>query len=253
MDVQNKSQLVHSTERVDSFLGGKLGIIQSTEYFTLSVDALLLANFIKLPKGNKFKYLDFCSGNGVIPLLLSHRTEAPLNGIELQEPLVDMARRSAKWNGKEDQITFVQGDINDLKHTQGQLYDIISCNPPYFLAESSNATHRLTSHALARHELMLTMEQWVKKASQIMREKGKLFIVHRPSRLDDLIETLLNHHFSIHRIQFIHPKKDMNANGVLIEAIYRGGRRGVKIEPAIVVHEDNNEYTPTLMAMYNGE
>ncbi|MBZ6527316.1 tRNA1(Val) (adenine(37)-N6)-methyltransferase [Aerococcaceae bacterium DSM 111021] len=252
MNVQNKSQLVHSTERVDSFLEGKLGIIQSPEYFTLSVDALLLADFIKLPKRNNFKYLDFCSGNGVIPLLLSYRTEAPLQGIELQEPLVDMARRSAKWNDKEKQISFLQGDINEIVYTPGDLYDVISCNPPYFLVDDTDATHQLTSHALARHELTLTLDQWVKKASQIMRQKGKLFIVHRPSRLDDLMETLLAYHFSIHRIQFIHPKKDLDANGVLIEAIYRGGRRGVKIEPPIIVHGDNGDYTDALKAIYNG-
>lgn len=253
MNVHNQSQLVHSNERVDSFLGGKLGIIQSPDYFTLSVDALLLADFIKLPKRKQFKYLDFCSGNGVIPLVLAHRTEAPLQGIELQAPLVDMARRSAQWNGLEDQVSFIQGDINEIEYVPGELYDIISCNPPYFLVDDTDSTHQLTSHALARHELTLTLEQWVKKASQIMRQKGKLFIVHRPSRLDDLLETLLKYQFSVNRIRFIHPKADLDANGVLIEAIYRGGRRGVRIEPPVIVHEDNGEYTEELKAIYNGK
>lgn len=253
MTEQYKDQLVHSNERVDSFLNGKIGIIQSPDYFTLSVDAILLASYIKLPKNNNFKYLDFCSGNGVIPLLLSQRTQAPLKGIEIQEPLVSMAQRSAQWNDIEQQVSFVHGDINDLKHTQEDLYDIISCNPPYFLVEDSGTTHKLTSHALARHELTLSMDQWISKASQIMRQKGKLFIVHRPNRLDDLIELLLKYKFSVNRLKFIQSKAGLDANGVLIEAIYRGGRHGVKVEPSIVVHKDEGGYTDEMMKLYNGE
>lgn len=252
MTMLDSSQLVHSNERVDSFLDGKVGIIQSPDYFTLSIDALLLANFIKLPKRSNFKYIDFCSGNGVIPLLLSYRTEAKLEGIELQAPLVDMARRSAELNLKDQQIDFKQGDINDIQYVPGELYDIISCNPPYFLVDDTEATHQLTSHAVARHELTLTLDQWVGKASQIMRQKGKLFIVHRPNRLDDLFEALLSYQFSVNRLQFIYPKAGMNANGVLIEAIYRGGRHGVKVEPPIIVHQDNGDYTEELMEIYNG-
>ncbi|XJS10550.1 tRNA1(Val) (adenine(37)-N6)-methyltransferase [Aerococcaceae bacterium WGS1372] len=252
MTMLDSSQLVHSNERVDSFLDGKVGIIQSPDYFTLSIDALLLANFIKLPKRPNYRYIDFCSGNGVIPLLLSHRTQAELEGIELQEPLVDMAIRSAKLNQKDQQIHFMQGDINDIPYAPGKLYDIISCNPPYFLIDDTDATHQLTSHAVARHELTLTLDQWVKKASQIMRQKGKLFIVHRPNRLDDLFETLLSYQFSVNRLQFIHPKAHLDANGVLIEAIYRGGRHGVKVETPIIVHEANGEYTDALKEIYNG-
>lgn len=252
MTMLDSSQLVHSNERVDSFLDGKVGIIQSPDYFTLSIDALLLANFIKLPKRPNFKYIDFCSGNGVIPLLLSYRTESKLEGIEIQAPLVDMARRSAELNLKDQQIDFKQGDINDIQYVPGELYDIISCNPPYFLVDDTEATHQLTSHAVARHELTLTLDQWVGKASQIMRQKGKLFIVHRPNRLDDLFEALLAYQFSVNRLQFIYPKAGMNANGVLIEAIYRGGRHGVKVEPPIIVHQDNGDYTEELMEIYNG-
>lgn len=252
MNTPYPQQLVHSNERVDSFLDGKLGIIQSPDYFTLSIDALLLANFIRLPKRNDFNYIDFCSGNGVIPLVLSYRTQAKLEGIELQEPLVDMAQRSAELNQKNQQVHFRQGDVNEIQYQPGRLYDIISCNPPYFLVDDTNSTHQLSSHAMARHELTLTLDQWVKKASQIMRQKGKLFIVHRPNRLDDLFETLLKYHFSVNRIQFIHPKANLDANGVLIEAIYRGGRHGVKVEPAIVVHEDNGDYTQALLGVFNG-
>lgn len=249
-----RSQLksfLKADERIDYFKREGLGIIQSPHFFNLSVDAILLADFIKLPKP-PFNYIDFCSGNGVIPLLLAHRTNQPLTGIEIQAPLVDMARRSAQMNRFDQQLKFIEADLRIYTDSNHTLYDIISCNPPYFLVENSKDTHHYSTHAIARHELTLTMEDWVKKARQMLKTKGKLFIVHRPDRLDDLMEHLLANHFSIHRLRFIYPKLNRLANGVLIEAIYQGGRQGVKIEPPIVVHKENGEYTEEMMAIYYG-
>lgn len=239
-------------ERVDYFKREGLGIIQSPHFFNLSIDALLLADFITLPKAN-FNYLDFCSGNGVIPLLLSRKTDQPLKGIEIQSSLVDMARRSAKMNELDHQLHFIEGDLRTYKEPNHTLYDVISCNPPYFLVENSKEIHQYNSHAIARHELTLTMADWVKKARQMLKTKGKLFIVHRPDRLDDLMEHLLAEHFSIHRLQFIYPKPEKLANGVLIEAIYQGGRQGIKVEPPLFVHKENGDYTDEMMAVYYGE
>lgn len=243
--------LLKENERIDQFTQDGIQLIQSGDYFTMSIDAILLANFIELPS-KAFNYIDFCSGNGVIPLLLSKKTDQPLLGIEIQAPLVDMAKRSARLNGVEDQVSFIQGDLNEYKRPANILYDIISCNPPYFLVVNSQETHKLSSHAIARHEIYLTMNQWVKKAKSLLKTKGKLYIVHRPDRLDDLFKTLEEYQFGINRLQFIYPKVGEQANGVMIEAIAQGGRRGVKIEPPIIVHEENGDYTQKMMAIYHG-
>lgn len=248
---ESLAQLVHANERVDSFIRENIKIIQSPDYFAFSVDAILLAEFIKLPERRSFRYIDFCSGNGVIPLLLSHRTKAPLLGVEIQKELVDMARRSIQLNGLTEQIQIIEADVNDLTKPQ-PLFDIISCNPPYFPVDRSKDYHHLSSHAMARHELTLTLDQWIYKAAVLLREKGRLFLVHRPDRLDDITETLLKHQFSLHRIRFVHPKANQKANAVLIEAIYRGGRQGVIIDPPIVVHTADNQYTEEMRAIYFG-
>lgn len=252
MSEESLKQLVHPGERVDYFMREKLDIIQSDQYFTYSVDALLLADFVPVPRNPRVRMIDFCSGNGVIPLLLSQRTQAPIVAVEIQEALVDMARRSVALNHLTDQINIIHSDLNELKKPE-KLFDIITCNPPYFVVENQHSQHRLTSHAIARHELYLTMDQWVQKASIFLKERGKLFFVHRPDRLDDIYETLLRHHFSVHRMRFIYPKAGQNAKSVLVEAIYRGGRQGVKIEPPLVVHTDENQYTPEMQAIYFGE
>lgn len=250
--METQKALLKEGERIDQFIRENIQLIQSRNFFNMSVDAVLLADFIQLPAQRHFHYVDFCSGNGVIPLLLSARTKEKLIGIEIQEPLVDMAQRSIALNHLEDQITMIQADINALTLKDWPNMDIISCNPPYFLVENTQKIHHLNSHAIARHELLLTMDQWIKQASRMLKTKGKLFFVHRPDRLDDMMATLEKYDFSVNRIKFIYPKADMNANGVLIEAIRSGGRRGVKIEPPIIVHNADNSYTDEMQAIYFG-
>ena len=248
----NPNLLKNDRERIDFLERENLKIIQSSDYFTMSLDAILLADFIRLPK-RPFKYIDFCSGNGIIPMLLANRTQEHLEGIEIQADLVDMARRSLQLNGLDQQIDFYAMDLKEFQKQDHRMYDIISCNPPYFLVEDSNAIHKLNSHAIARHEIHLKMVDWVEKARQIMKDKGKLYIVHRPDRLDDLFELLLRNYFAVNRLKFIYPKNEARANMVLIEAIYRGGRHGVKVERPLIVYDDQGNYSPEMTAIYYGK
>lgn len=243
--------IIHEHERIDQLYRENRQIIQSKNYFSFSLDAVLLADFVQLPHKRPFRLIDFCSGNGVIPLLLSAKTDQKIEGIELQAELVDMAQRSILLNNLQDQITIYQEDIRQLKKPQVP-YDFVICNPPYFLPENSKGLHHLSSHQIARHEICLTMDEWVKKAQLLLRDKGRLYIVHRPDRLDDLVESLLKHQFSIKRMKFAYPKAGENAHVVLIEAILRGGRRGIKIEPGLIVHRPDNCYTDEMMAIYYG-
>lgn len=244
-------QLVQPNERVDLFIRENLKIIQSKDYFAMSIDAILLADFVQLTH-KPVRIMDFCSGNGVIPLLLSYRTDCKIIGVELQEPLINLARRNALINQLDHQLEFIHQDINQLIPKQWGTFDVITCNPPYFPLTDQVKKHQLDTHAVARHEIYLTIEQWVKKAAQLLKTKGRLYIVHRPERLDDLMETLLNYGFGIYRLKFVHPKKERRANIVLIEAIYRGGRQGIRVEPPLVVHEEDGSYTKEMNDLFYG-
>lgn len=243
--------LIKEKERVDLLFKEQKYIIQSSEFFAFSLDAVLLADFVSLRRRRDLKILDFCTGGGIIPILLSHQTEAEIEGIEIQAELVDMAQRSVKLNNLENQVFIQQQDIREVKRASKH-YDVITCNPPYFTTGESYQIREIDSHALARHEITLTLEEWVTKASSLLREKGKLAVVYRPSRLDDLIECLLAHQFSLHRLRFVHPKINQPANIVLVEAIYRGGRRGVKIESPVIVHTEEGDYTDQMKEVYFG-
>lgn len=238
-------------ERLDIFVREKLHIIQSSHYFAYSVDAVLLAEFARVPRRASARIIDFCSGNGAVALLLSAKTQAVIDTVELQAPLVEMAQRSVALNGLSEQIVVRQADLNELSRPD-QLYDVVTCNPPYFSLDKQQTQHHLTSHAIARHEICLTLAQWVKKAALFLKEKGKLYCVYRPDRLDDLMEMLLSQGFGVHRIQFAYAKANQTAKVVLVEAIYQGGRAGVKIEPPIIIYNDDNTYTEQMRAIYYG-
>ncbi|MCR8969935.1 tRNA1(Val) (adenine(37)-N6)-methyltransferase [Facklamia sp. 7083-14-GEN3] len=245
-------QLVKDGERLDFLIRENRYLIQNPNYFPFSVDAILLANFIQFnQRASSLRIMDFCTGGGIIPLLLSHRTASKIQAIELQADIADMAKRSVRLNGLEEQIDIMQGDLRQLK-ARNQRLDIISCNPPYFSLNEAAKLHSNPYHAIARHEIHLTLDEWVSKASQLLKQKGRLFIVYRPNRLDDLMMSLLNHHFAIKRLCFVHPKQGENANSVLVEAIARGGRQGVRVEPAIIVHQEDGSYTPMMQEIYYG-
>ena len=238
-------------ERLDELKREGRVIIQNPAYFAFSVDAVLLADFAHVPRRETAKILDLCSGNGVIPLLLSYKTKGQIDAVELQAELVEMAQRSVQLNGLTEQIRIWQQDVVTLA-APNQLYDVVTCNPPYFSVENKQAQHHLTPHAIARHEVHLKLAQWVQQARRQLKDRGKLYCVYRPERLDDLMEALLQAGFGIHRMRFAYGKADQPAKVVLVEAISHGGRQGVKIEPPIIMYDEHNHYTPEMQAIYFG-
>jgi tRNA1(Val) A37 N6-methylase TrmN6 len=236
-------------ERIDDLLTNEIKIIQSDEVFSFSMDAVLLARFCSVPiRGN---ILDLCTGNGVVPLLLSTRTKARILGVEIQEKLYDMAVRNVKLNDLEEQIEIVRGDLREIKGnwTHGT-FDTVTVNPPYLPAHSGE-TNLNPYIAAARHEIFCTLEDVISCCSKLVRTGGKVSIVHRPSRLIDIIALLRRYRLEPKRIRFVHPRAASEANMVLIEAL-RDGKPEVRLLPPLIVYEDNGQYCRELMDIYYG-
>ena len=162
-------------ERLDELFRESMQIIQSRSVFSFSVDALLLADFTKITKRDK-KIMDLCSGNGIIPLLLSHRTSLPIDAVEIQEVLVDMAERSFDLNEKSSMLTIHNIDIKNIKsHFEHSSYDVITVNPPYFTNDQPLKT--LGPHSIARHEVMIDLEGIIAAARYLIKNKGRLYMV----------------------------------------------------------------------------
>lgn len=239
-------------ERLDYLLAEDLRIIQSPSVFAFSLDAVLLARFAYLPI-QKGKIIDLCSGNGVIPLLLSGRTKANLTGVEIQERLYDMAVRSVEYNQLEQQISMIHGDLKDMPSKLGHhQYDVVTCNPPYFSSQSQEVVNPNEHLAIARHEIFCTLEDVVRVSSQLLRQGGKAAFVHRPERLMDILTYMREYRLEPKRLRFVYPKEGKEANTILVEGI-RHGKPGLKVLPPLFVYNNENEYTAEVSEILYGK
>lgn len=250
MEKANQKEIgqLHSGERMDDLLTHNLKIIQSPEVFSFSLDAVLLARFAGIPKRGRI--LDLCTGNGVIPLLLTTRTEAYIDGIEIQPRLADMALRSVQYNDLSDRIKIIENDLREWK-VEGELYDAVTVNPPYLPLQSGD--HKDNHHqAMARHEIGCTLEDVIAACSRAVRPGGRVSMVHRPTRLVDIIDLMRRYRLEPKRIRFVHPRMDAEANMVLIEGT-REGRPESRLLPPLIVYGENGDYSPELLAVFYGK
>ncbi|WP_042353290.1 tRNA1(Val) (adenine(37)-N6)-methyltransferase [Bacillus massiliigorillae] len=244
--------MLKADERLDYLLAEELRIIQSPSVFSFSLDAVLLARFVTVPivKG---QLVDLCSGNGVIPLLLSTRTRGKIVGVEIQERLYDMAIRSIEYNQLSDQLEMMHRDLKGIPKEIGySKYDVVTCNPPYFPTPSVEEINKNEHFAIARHEILCNLEDVIQTSSQLLKQGGKAAFVHRPGRLMDILTLMRKYRIEPKRIQFVHPMRGKEANTLLIEGI-KDGNPDLKILPPFTVYDENNEYTAEARKMLYGE
>lgn len=236
---------LYEDERIDRLISKEeMPIIQSPTVFSYSLDALLLADFVHLPiqKGN---ILDLGTGNGVIPLLLSNRTKAQITGLEIQERLADMARRSVQLNDLLERIHIITGDLREVHSgLQQSSYDVVTCNPPYFkVGKATNTTYNKNEYlTIARHEVKCSLEDVVKAAKRYVKPGGKVALVHRPERLVDMITLLRHYKIEPKRMRLVYPREGKAANTLLIEGI-RDGSAGLEILSPLYVYNSDDSYT----------
>lgn len=243
---------LHGDERLDYLLDERMKIIQSPSVFNFSLDAVLLANFVYVPI-QKGTLLDLCTGNAVIPLLLSERTKGTITGVEIQERIYDMAVRSIQYNGLEHRLSVIHGDINDMPKVLGNAgFDVVTCNPPYFPTPSETEYNENPHLAIARHEIYCTLEDVVRVSSTLVRHGGKVAFVHRPERLLDIVTLMRQYKIEPKRMRFVYPKAGKEANTLLVEGI-KYGKAGLKILPPLYVYKENNEYTEEMLEILYGE
>ncbi len=241
-------QLLQPGERLDDLLTHQLKIIQSPELFSFSLDAVLLARFAAVPP--KGRILDLCTGNGVIPMLLTTRTEATVDGIEIQPRLADMARRSVGINNLDKRIHIIEGDLREWKPA-GELYDTVTVNPPYLPVASGDRKTNV-HQAMARHEIGCKLEDVIAACARSVKVGGRVAMVHRPSRMADIVDLMRRYRLEPKRIRFVHPRRDAEANMILIEGT-RDGRPEVRLLPPLIVYEEDGEYTRELLAVFYGQ
>jgi len=243
---------LYGDERLDYLLAENLRIIQSPSLFAFSLDAVLLAKFVQVPIA-KGSIIDLCTGNAIIPLLLSTRTKANIYGVEIQERLYDMGKRSVQYNHLEEQISLIHGDVKDMPKELGYgKYDVVTCNPPYFPVKEGSIINEKEPFAIARHEIFLTLDEVVKVASDLVRPGGKVAFVHRPGRLMDLLTAFRKYKLEPKRLRFVYPKSGKEANTILLEGM-KDANPDLKVLPPLFVYKDEGNYTEEVREILYGE
>lgn len=248
MTTKKENILLKENERIDELQRNGYRIIQDTKRFMFGMDAVLLSGFAKAKKGSLV--LDMGTGTGIIPILMEAKTEAEhLTGLEIQEESADMARRSVALNGLETKIEIIQGDIKEAGQIfGGASFDVVTCNPPYMMGQ-----HGLTNpdapKAIARHEVLCTLEDVVSQAAKVLKPGGNFYMVHRPFRLAEIMTVLVKYHLEPKRMRLVHPYVDREPNMVLIEA-NRGGKSRMKVEKPLIVYKEQNVYTDEIYEVY---
>ncbi|MDE7252377.1 MAG: tRNA1(Val) (adenine(37)-N6)-methyltransferase [Acetatifactor sp.] len=237
-----------ANERIDDLQRNGYQIIQNPEKFCFGMDAVLLTGFAYA--GKKDMLLDLGTGTGIIPILMEAKYHpAHLTGLEIQEESADMARRSVALNGLSDTIDIVTGDIREAgSQMKSASFDCITCNPPYMI-ERHGLTNPEAPKAIARHEILCTLEDVVNAAAKLLKPGGHFFMVYRPFRLAEIMTTLSQHGLEPKRMRLVYPYVDKEPNMVLLEAV-RGGKPRMTVEKPLIIFESAGVYTEEIRRDY---
>ena len=220
---------IRQGESIDGFMEGRIKLIQSRSGYRFSVDALLLSEFITIRKGDIV--VDLGTGCGVIPLILIlTRPVKHVIGIEIQDELADQALRNAVLNNGRKKMTIIRGDIRQIPFCTASV-DVVVCNPPYRKINSGRINPD-QQKAIARHEIMASLDDILMAAKRILRAKGRIAMIYPAERLTDLLVTMREFRLEPKRLKIIYPYIKSEAKLVMIEAC-SGGGGGVKILPPV--------------------
>lgn len=235
-------------ERLDDLQVNGYEIIQHPGKFCFGMDAVLLSNFARVKKNEKA--LDLGTGTGIIPILMTAKTEGEaFVGLEIQEESADMARRSVIHNHLEEKVKIVTGDIKEAADIFGSVsFDVITTNPPYMIGHHGIANPSDTK-AIARHEVLCTLDDILRVSAKMLKPKGRFYMVHRPFRLAEILSKMVQAGIEPKRMRLVHPFVDKEPNMVLIEGL-RGGNSRMTVEPPLIVYKEPGVYTDELLKEY---
>lgn len=226
-------------------------IYQNPEYFTFSLDSVLLTNFVTINYKDK-AIIDFATGNAPIAMLLNKRCNKHIIGIELQTEIYKLAVESVNINKMSKEITLINDNIKNISsyYDLGSI-DVIVCNPPYFRCNDSSLKNSNEVKAIARHEINITLEEIIFEAGKMLKNGGHIALVHVSNRFSEVVDLMKKYNIEPKVVRFVYPKSNKNSNVFLIEG-YKNGKKGMKILPPLIVYDDCNQYCEEIRLMFGG-
>lgn len=247
MCLQN-ADLVKDDETLEDLQLSGLSVIQKKDGFRFGIDAVLLSDFAKDIKAKNM--LDMCTGSGIIPVLMSAKTNIPkIFGIEIQEEVFETAKRTLELNGLSNRVHFDLGDIKNGAEIYGKRqFDLVTCNPPY-MPRGTAVQNEIDTKVIARHEVMCTLEDVISVGATLLKQQGHLVLVHKPTRLADILCLMRENKIEPKRIRFVHKQAGAEPSLVLVDGTFMGGRE-LRIMPPLYLYDEKGDETLELTRIY---
>lgn len=243
---------IKENERIDDLQYKDLKIIQETDGFCFGIDSILLSDFAKNIKKNS-KVADLGTGTGIIGLLLCKKTNlAEMTGIEIQEDIANMAERSIKLNNLEEKFRIINSNINEIfskKLLEKNVFDVVVMNPPYKEVGTGEINEN-EKKLISRHEIKANLSDFIKTASGLLKDKGELYIVHKPERMPDIIQKLRENKIEPKELRVVYSNKNSEASLILIKAV-KGGKKFLKIDRPLYIYNESGQYSDEIKQIYN--
>lgn len=242
--------MLEENERIDDLELKNLKIIQNTKGFCFGMDSILLSDFAKKIKKNSI-IVDLGTGTGILPILLSAKTESKkIYGIEIQEKVANMAKRSVKLNKLQDIIEIINIDIKNIfSLMEKNSIDVIVTNPPYKKKETGGVNDN-EYKLISRHEITAELVDFIRISSELLKSNGEIYMVHRPERLADIITLMRKYKLEPKRIKYVYSNKKLNAKLVLIKAV-KCAKPYLEVEQPLIIYNDDRTYTRQILEIYN--
>ena len=239
-------------ERIDDLEYKNLKIIQNEKGFCFGIDSILISDFAKEIKNNSIG-ADLGTGTGIIGILLCAKTNVKkIYGIEVQKDVADMAKRSTKLNNLENKFEIINSNIKDISgKLERESLDFAVSNPPYKKLETGKVNENEYKY-ISRHECSANLEDFINTAKYLLKDKGTLYMVHRPERLADLMELMRKYKIEPKKIRLVYSYINKDASLVLVKAV-KNARPFLKIEKPLIIYDNNGEYTDEIYKIYNKE
>ena len=196
------------------------------------------------------KIIDICSGNCPIPLMISNKIDSKIIAVEIQKEIYELGKESIEINNLQNQIELLNMDAKELTNKyETDSFDLITCNPPYFKDINTSKKNNNDIKSIARHEVMINLNDIMKIARKLLKNNGSIVMVHRPDRLSDIIKSMVENNISPKRIQFIYPKENTESNMLIIEGT-KNGNNSLKVLNPMIIHEENGEYKDNIKDIF---
>ncbi|MBR3797101.1 MAG: tRNA1(Val) (adenine(37)-N6)-methyltransferase [Clostridia bacterium] len=244
-------KLIRERERLDDLQRGGLRILQRPNGFRFGTDAVLLADFAGVKKGEHVA--DMGTGTGVLPLLLSARAEGTtFDAFEIQADVADMAARSVRINGLEQRIRVHHADCREAAGVIGhECCQLVVSNPPYTRGGAGLVSPEAT-RAISRSDSDCSLEEWILACGRVLKNGGRLCCVFPAPRFLELCDAMRAARIEPKRVRFVVARENAAPKLVLTEGL-KGGRPGLHVQPMLITHDAEGNFTQEMRRIYGEE